>query len=120
MTEILEDDNLKETQEDAIPIVVATPVENEGVAVEEPEELITILGRCGLFSKETDYIPDIVRFDDNIFNAEYYRKKHGKAFPDEWYDIMAQVSKKRFEDLREDARIKAKLVTGDHTITWDK
>lgn len=65
-----------------------------------PENLFEALGRCGLFSKETDKIPDIVAFDDNIYNEDYYRKKHGKAFPDEWYKIMADVSKKKFEDMR--------------------
>ena len=76
---------------------------DEFIKVEQedtPENLFEALGRCGLFSKETDKIPDIVAFDDNIYNEDYYRKKHGKAFPNEWYKIMADVSKKKFEDMR--------------------
>ena len=85
--------------------------------IEDPESLIDALGMCGLFSKETELIPDIVKFDDHIFNEEYYRKKHGKAFPDSWYKIMAEVSKKKFEDLRNQSRQLERLAAA--TVTWD-
>lgn len=122
VTEILEEPNLKEVEagKPAIPpLAVATAEYGEAIETTEqdPKTLIDVLGMCGLFSKETEYIPDIVAFDDNIFNESYYRKKHGKTFPDSWYKIMAEVSKKKFEDLRADARQMERLAA--KTVTWD-
>jgi len=98
---------------------VKEPDENVKIEEEEtPENIFEALGRCGLFSQETDKIPDIVAFDDNIFNEEYYRKKHGKTFPDEWYAIMAQVSKKKFDDMRNTAKSIEKI-NGEFKVSFD-
>ena len=94
---------------------------DEFIEVEQedtPENLFEALGRCGLFSKETDKIPDIVAFDDNIYNEDYYRKKHGKAFPDEWYKIMADVSKKKFADMRAMA-IAMEKINGNFKVSFE-
>lgn len=109
-TEIPQEDNLKET-------VVFEETETEVIDESNPETLIDALARCGLFSKETERIPNILAFDDNIFNEEYYRKKHGKAFPEAWYKVMAEVSKKKFEDLRNSAR-QLEMAAGK-VITWE-
>tara|TARA_B100001250_G_scaffold295390_1_gene256964 strand:- start:278 stop:631 length:354 start_codon:yes stop_codon:yes gene_type:complete len=108
--ETLEETDLKQS-------VAHEETENEIIDEGNPESLIDALAKCGLFSRETSYIPNILRFDDNIFNEEYYRKRHGDAFPDSWYKIMAEVSKKKFEDLRNNARQMESL--GAKTVTWD-
>ena len=84
---------------------------------ETTESLLEALGRCGLFSQETDKIPDILAFNDCVFDEKYYREKHGKAFPDEWYKIMAEVSKKKFEDLRNYARA-MEMVSGNFEVKF--
>jgi hypothetical protein len=119
LTEILEEPSLKETvaTKVAIPPLAVATEETESVEITEPEGIIDALARCGLFSKETELIPNIVAFDDNIFNEEYYRKKHGKSFPDSWYAIMAKVSKQKFEDLRNNARQMERLAA--KVVTWE-
>lgn len=107
-------DNPKEPVEFVKEADEFTKVEEE----DTPQNLFEALGRCGLFSKETDKIPDIVAFDDNIYNEDYYRKKHGKAFPDEWYKIMADVSKKKFEDMRATALAMEKI-NGNFKVSFE-
>ena len=78
---------------------------------EEPTvmTLIEALGQAGLFAKETDNIPDVCKYDDNVYDELYYREKHGETFPDSWYVVMAEVSKRKFEDMRFHARIYEKI-----------
>ena len=113
ITDSTENQDLKETEDEGVTLVNYSAE----TVIEDPESLIDALGMCGLFSKETELIPDIVKFDDHIFNEEYYRKKHGQAFPDSWYKIMAEVSKKKFEDLRNQSRQLERLAAA--TVTWD-
>ena len=84
---------------------------------DNPETLLDALGRCGLFSQETDQIPDILAFNDCVFDEKYYREKHGKAFPDEWYKIMAEVSKKKFEDMRNQAKA-IEMISGNFEVNF--